>query len=154
MTQDAIINELKSLHPNIKFEPGDSDYWSSIDNTVYYTNISESKDNISTVLHETSHGILKHKKYKSDFELILMEIAAWDHAKLLATDMGTDIDEDHIQNCLDSYRDWQYKRSLCPRCNLGGVQISPSQYSCHFCRNIWRVSAARFCRPYRMNSEN
>jgi hypothetical protein len=58
------------------------------------------------------------------------------------------IDEEHIQNCLDTYRDWLHKRSTCPRCDSHGLQTS-EQYKCYNCRAVWRVGNERFCRAYR-----
>lgn len=147
--QAELIQKLQKLDDSINFEPAKSYYWSPKNQTVYYQENDSSVVGKWTLLHEVSHGLLGHITYESDFELVLLEVKAWEHAKKIASKLKINIDEDHIQDCLDSYRDWQYKRSLCPDCDLGGVQIDQKTYTCLFCRGKWIVSEARFCRPYR-----
>jgi hypothetical protein len=95
--------------------------------------------------------MLGHQTYRSDFELLLLEVAAWDKAKQLAASQGITMDEEHIQDCLDTYRDWLHERSTCPRCGTVSLQASPSEYNCHNCSASWQVSKSRFCRPYRLS---
>ena len=147
--QNKLIQKLKKLDEHINFEPSTSYYWSPKNQTVYFQNGDATEVGLWTLLHEVSHGLLGHTTYESDFELVLLEVKAWEHAQKIAEEVKVIIDENHIQDCLDSYRDWQYKRSLCPDCDLGGVQIDQKTYSCLFCRGKWNVSEARFCRPYR-----
>ncbi len=154
MNQDKLIAKLKKLDESITFEPAKSYYWSPKNQTVYYQEGDSTEVGQWTLLHEVSHGLLQHTTYESDYELVLLELQAWDHAKKISKKFKIKIDEDHVQDCLDSYRDWQYKRSLCPDCDLGGVQIDQKTYSCLFCRGKWQVSEARFCRPYRKRTVN
>lgn len=149
MTQKSLLNKVRSHYPELVFVEHTDYLWSPKEKSVYYRRLDDSETGIWTLLHETSHGALAHNKYKSDFELVQLEVAAWVLAKELAEEFKIAIDEDHIQDCLDSYRDWHYKRSLCPDCDLGGIQIDSSNYQCIFCGGRWRVSSARFCRPYR-----
>lgn len=151
MKQAELIANLKANHgaESLLFSPADTYYWSPKEKTVFYQTNDQSEIGLWTLLHETCHGLLGHINYTSDFELIGLEVDAWDKAVELGKQMELKIDNEHIQDCLDSYRDWQYKRSLCPHCELGGVQISPTTYMCLFCDNDWHVSTARFCRPYR-----
>ena len=154
MKQTELLEKLNSQYGDkLKFKSSKSYYWSPKDRIVYYQNGDTSEVGLWTLLHETSHGLENHRSYKSDFELVLLEVQAWERAEKLASEFDLEIDEDHIQDCLDSYRDWQYKRSLCPRCDLGGIQITPSTYKCIFCNDSWNVSAARFCRPYRRRAK-
>lgn len=149
MNRNTLLAKLHTDYASIQFKPASSYYWSPKDRTVYYQDNDESTIGSWTLLHELSHGLLNHETYQSDYELVLLEVQAWDYANTLARELRITIDEDHIQDCLDSYRDWQYKRSLCPDCNLGGIQIDQHTYSCMFCNGSWHVSEARFCRPYR-----
>ena len=151
MTQAKLITTLKATVQNysLLFSPGDTYYWSPKERTIYYQSSDRSEIGLWTLLHETCHGLRDHTTYQSDFELITLEVAAWQKAQALGKELSIQIDEDHIQDCLDSYRDWQYKRSLCPDCALGGIQTSDKTYTCLFCDNDWHVSTARFCRPYR-----
>jgi replication factor C subunit 3/5 len=59
------------------------------------------------------------------------------------------IDDDHIQNCLDTYRNWLHLRSTCPECGIRTLQTDKYTYRCHNCHTIWKVTSERFCRPYR-----
>jgi hypothetical protein len=154
ISQAKLLEQLKDYCGNrVVFTPGESYYWSPQDRTVYYQADDASQIGLWTLFHEACHGILEHKNYLSDFELVLLEVEAWKRAEKLASDFGLMIDPDHVQDCLDSYRDWQYKRSLCPRCDLGGVQLNQKTYSCVFCHDSWHVSKERFFRPYRLRDK-
>jgi hypothetical protein len=150
MKQIDLLDKLSKTEARLHvFKPAKSYYWSPKDKTIFYQDDDKSQVGLWTLLHETCHGLLDHKSYQSDFELVMLEVDAWEKAVELGREFSLKIDQDHIQDCLDSYRDWQYKRSLCPRCDLGGIQINAQTYSCMFCNDTWKVSAARFCRPYR-----
>jgi hypothetical protein len=149
MTQKLFAN-LKSQLPGIKFVPGQTFYWSPKDQTVFYNdNRLGSVNGQLALLHESAHALLKHTEYTSDFELVMMEVAAWEEAKQLAVKYKIEIDDEHIQDCLDTYRDWLHQRSTCPRCGVNCLQETTKLYRCHNCNNVWEVSTSRFCRPYR-----
>lgn len=97
------------------------------------------------LLHEFGHATLEHAQYKRDIELVKMERAAWEWASANAADYGVAIDEDVVEDALDSYRDWLHNRSLCPACNATGIQADARSYSCTACRSTWRVNEARTC---------
>ena len=69
-------------------------------------------------LHEVSHAHLGHKDFKMDIERLKMESAAWEKAKELAAMYRIEVDEDLIQDELDTYRDWLHQKSRCPVCWL------------------------------------
>ncbi len=144
---EKIIND----HPKINFEPKDSFSWWPKKQTVNYVLEKLSDDAGSwSLLHEVGHGKLGHQKHGTDFNLLKLEIDAWKEAKVLAKKYGVSIDQEHIENCLDSYRDWLYLRSTCPTCTSTSQQISTSTYRCFNCNTEWKVSSPRQCRPYRM----
>lgn len=145
-----MLNKLRTDFPDIKFVQGDAFYWSPKDNSVTYSQGS-TQPSIArwSLLHEVSHGILKHTDYKSDFELMQLEVEAWHYAKGLAKRYGFRIDPEHIQDCLDTYRDWLHRRSTCPTCGTVSIQKDPKTYQCFNCQATWHVSSSRFCRPYR-----
>ncbi len=146
-----LIEELSSLIPEIKFETGDSFYWSPEKLLITYNkNLINDKSGQWALFHEVAHAKLRHVNYSSDLGLLKLEVAAWDEAKVLANLFQISIDEDHIQDCLDTYRDWLYRRSSCPTCDIVCLQSSPTTYRCHNCNTTWSVSASRFCRPYRL----
>ena len=149
MNQTTVLNNLGQDYPQIKLSAGDNYYWSPVDKTVYYKEDNSTDEGAWALLHESGHALLQHLHYYTDLELVIMEVEAWEKAKEIAKEQNLEIDEDHIQDCLDSYRDWLHKRSLCPDCNLSGVQTDTHTYCCIFCQKKWKVSAERFCRPYR-----
>ncbi len=84
-------------------------------------------------LHEVSHAVLKHKDFRMDVERIKMENAAWEKARELANKYGIEVDEDFIQDELDTYRDWLHKKSRCPKCGLTRFQTPNTEYHCPKC---------------------
>ncbi len=149
MKLDALVLALKKSYPQIELESDTTFFWSPTDKKVHYDKHNQSLEGVWALLHETGHALLEHAKYFTDIELVNMEVAAWEEAKRISDTFGIDIDEDHVQDCLDSYRDWLYKRSLCPDCRLSGIQIDTRMYTCIFCHQHWQVTTERFCRPYR-----
>jgi len=87
-------------------------------------------------LHELSHAILGHRHFKTDVERLKMESEAWSKAKSLASYYEVGVDEDFIQEQLDSYRDWLHQKSRCPICGLTRFQTPDSQYHCPRCENL------------------
>jgi len=152
MTQKQCLLHLESIihDQSIDVKPGNSYMWSPSSRTVFYKIDDSSQEGIWSLLHEVGHGISDHNTYTSDFELIQLEREAWDAACTLAKKMQHRIDDDHIEDCLDTYREWQHSRSICPQCGLGGVQTARQEYCCVLCeRSIWSVTESRFCRTYR-----
>ena len=143
----TLLFHLSKSYPSVLFKPADTFYWSPKDKTVYYA--EDRPDAQWSLLHELSHALLEHTSYSSDFELLLLEVAAWEKANKLAKNFEISIDPEHIQDCLETYRNWLHQRSACPTCNMRGLQTSPTIYECTNCLSRWSVSMARFCRPYR-----
>lgn len=147
----ALLDKLAADFPKIRFVEGDAFYWSPKDKAVTYGQGTTQPDIAHwSLLHEVSHGILGHTAYKNDFELMQLEVDAWQHARGLAKRYSLKIDPEHIQDCLDTYRDWLHRRSTCPTCGTVSLQKDPKTYECFNCRTSWHVSSSRFCRPYRM----
>jgi hypothetical protein len=146
-----LLLKLRADYPNIVFTEGDSFFWSPLTNTVTYSSHTSTQPKIAewALLHEVSHAILRHDHYHSDFELVKLEVEAWTYAKKLAKSYNIFIDYEHIENCLDTYRDWLHKRSMCPSCKTISTQLSSNVYQCINCMMKWSVTNSRFCRPYR-----
>ena len=150
---NSLLKYLSSELSHIKFKAGRRFLWSPENGVVSYIAPElRTEQGIWTLLHETGHAQLAHKTYKTDFELLSLEVAAWQQAKLLGKELKITINEDHVQDCLDTYRDWLHKRSTCPTCGTVGLQHTPSEYRCHNCLTNWQVTASRFCRAYRRKS--
>jgi len=146
---EKILKQLQKDHPDLCYKEGESFCWSPQSKQIFYI-LKSSQYGSWAILHETAHALLGHTRYSLDFELLKMEVAAWEAAKELAKKYNITIDEDHIQDCLDSYRDWLYKRSICPTCGNKSIQQDEKpRYQCFNCRSTWSVASSRFCRPYR-----
>jgi hypothetical protein len=146
----TLLAKLQEAFPDLRFTPGRQFSWSPESGEVFYKSTAKGPKARWSLLHETGHALLEHKTYRADFELLRLEIAAWERARDLADDFGIEIDEDHIEDCLDTYRDWLYKRSICPTCNAKCLQQDDIvHYRCFNCHTVWRVTANRFCRAYR-----
>lgn len=144
----TLISQLKIAYPELTFVSSGRFFWSPKDQTVHYATNNTTRDSW-TLLHETSHGLLGHTTFGSDFELLQLEIAAWEKAKEIGVQYDIVIAAKHIEDCLDTYRDWLHKRSLCPNCSSKGLQTTQKTYQCINCVQTWQVSANRLCRPYR-----
>lgn len=145
-----LINKITADFPGFQVVASPHAHWSPKNNTVGYTENGNETDSAISLLHEIAHARLGHKSYKLDIELLIMEVEAWALAKKLAASYGINIERDTIEDCLDTYRDWVYRRSICPRCSCCGLQQNSRLYKCFNCSNEWRVSSSRFSRPYRL----
>lgn len=144
---EHIKQRLCADYPDILIIESQKSYWNPQTRTIYY-NPNHSHP-IWSLLHEVGHMVSGHINYSGDVELLMMEAEAWKTAKVIAKKYGIIIDQDHIEDCLDSYREWLYRRSKCPGCGLNGLQSEPTQYTCPNCTTIWKVSKSRFKRSYR-----
>lgn len=145
--------QIQNDFPNYSFVKDDVFHWSPRENRVYYDpkKIGE-KSGIFQLLHEIGHALLEHKSFTSSIQLLKLEVEAWENAKDLAKNYSLTISLDHIEQCLDSYRDWLYLRSKCPNCNTTGLEANPNQYHCFNCLQDWRVPASQRKRQYRMKA--
>jgi hypothetical protein len=149
-----VIKLLTIDYPKFNFIESDSYYWSPQKNTIHYGRLTKEPKSLWPLFHEVGHANLGHRRFNSDFELLTLEMDAWDKAKIIASLYGVKIDDDHIQDCLDTYRDWLYRRSTCPFCTNSSLQTKIDTYSCFNCNNTWHVSASRKCRTYRKKSKS
>jgi hypothetical protein len=151
---EQLLQSLKERFPDLLFVAGRSFCWSPATQQIYYSSTHTGPSAAWSLLHETAHALLKHTAYNLDFELLTLEIAAWQKAKELSKEFSLGIDDEHIESCLDSYRDWLYRRSVCPSCGTQTLQLDTSnEYRCFNCRTSWLVAPSRFCRPYRQTSQ-
>ncbi|MHB1865147.1 MAG: hypothetical protein ACYCPS_03210 [Candidatus Saccharimonadales bacterium] len=152
---DNLITRIKAKYSNLTFTPSDSYYWSPESKEIFYDKTASGKVNEWSLIHETGHALMNHSSYDADYMLIKLEIEAWEKAKEVADLLGIVIDEEHIQDCLDTYRDWLYKRSICPKCSNQSLQENDfKHYHCFNCHTRWSVSSSRFCRTYRMSDKD
>lgn len=146
----SLISRLRADYPDLRFTAGQQFCWSPETGEIFYKTAATGPTAVWSLLHETGHALLRHHNYQADFELLRLEVAAWDKARQLASNLSLAIDEEHIEDCLDTYRDWLHKRSICPTCAIKCLQQDDFvHYRCFNCHTTWQVSASRFCRAYR-----
>jgi hypothetical protein len=148
---EKLVHRLQRDHPALVFTVGEAHCWSPGKGQIFYA-ADEKQTNIAGLLHELGHARLAHNTFISDMDLLQKEVDAWQEALRLAALYSVDIDPEHIQDCLDSYRDWLFRRSRCPECRGTGVQQSARRYVCVNCQATWNVSNSRMRRPYRLQS--
>lgn len=152
MTFTELRQKLVADFPHISFEESTHFYWSPSDKTVYYSTEALLPEHLWTLLHETAHGLLGHYDFSSDFQLILLEREAWEKTLELCESYAVSTPKhDYVEDCIDTYRNWQYRRSQCPTCDTSGVQTRNDTYTCVLCAAKWSVTKQRFCRAYRKN---
>lgn len=146
----ALIDKLKRDYPELVFASGASFCWSPASHQISYIASASGPAGQWALIHETAHAILGHSSFASDFSLLKQEVDAWAKARQLATSYQLAIDDDYVEDCLDTYRNWLYRRSSCPHCHCASLQTdAENHYLCHNCNFSWQVSRERFCRPYR-----
>jgi hypothetical protein len=137
---DNLLPLIKNDFPDIQFVPGQDFHWSPRDNKITYTtHQAVAEHGVWALLHELAHATLGHFEYENDFELLKIENLAWQQAKYLAKKYHVSINSDHIQDCLDTYRDWLHNRSSCPICGVVSLQGPDKLYKCFNCKTKWKV---------------
>lgn len=150
-----LLTKLQAKFPKLQFTPLDKFYWSPETREIFYKSSAHGQKAQWSLLHETGHALLDHTNYQADVELLRLEVEAWERAKQIGRDFGVEIDEDHIQDCLDTYRDWLHKRSICPTCHTRSLQQGDFvHYRCFNCHTVWRVGTSRFNRAYRQTKSS
>lgn len=143
----ALVNQLAQDFKDFTFTSGTDFVWSPSEQTIHYdeATISDQKG-LWSLLHELGHAQLGHTTYHDDLELLIMEVSAWKQAQQIAQNYEIEIDADHINTCLETYRSWLFHRSKCVECGTHCFQINQTTYQCHNCSTKWQVSASRLCR--------
>ncbi len=149
----ALVAQISSDYPHLEVVEGNQFAWhAQKQRLAYRTTGRDTIKDIFSLLHELGHAVLDHIDYTYDIELLQLEVAAWEKARELSVRYATELDEDHIQDCLDTYRDWLHLRATCPTCFARSFQTSASSYRCFNCQTEWSVTRSRLCRPYRLKT--
>ena len=145
-----LINRLKTDFPNLKFRSGTRYAWSPTEQIIWYeTADADIVRGSLALVHELAHAILGHNKFRSDLELLKYEVRAWKQARILADTYELSLDEEYIDDCLESYREWLYRRSMCVECDNNSLQDSLGHYNCHICGAKWSVPRSQLCKIQR-----
>lgn len=143
-----ILEQLRKDFPAFHFVSGELFSWSPTTQTI---TVGDTDDH-TQLLHEVAHAALSHARYARDIDLLTMEREAWQYAAdILAPrySVSLSMDDTTVQDALDSYREWLYRRSRCPRCEAAGIETNKHAYRCLLCDERWRVNEARTCRLQR-----
>ena len=90
----------------------------------------------SLLLHELGHALSLHRDFDTGAKRLKMEVEAWEKAKGLAPKYGVTIDEEMVEDELDTYREWLHKKSRCKKCGLTCFQTPDGEYHCPRCENF------------------
>lgn len=141
---NSLLKALRNDFPQFTFVEASTFQWSFATSTL--TVDTSSSEFAAFALHELGHALLRHQAYGRDIDLLKLERDAWNYAEAqLAQSYNVIIDENTIQDNLDTYRDWLYARSLCPQCQMTGLQSAPNAYTCLACGCRWKTNEARSC---------
>lgn len=139
---NSLIKRIGQDYPQFTFQAATEFWWSAATQTVYYD--PNASNCHAFCLHELSHALLEHHGYSHDINLIKLERDAWDYAKAtLAPLYNITVSDDIIQDNLDTYRAWLHARSICPQCDMTGIQAHGQHYRCLGCGHTWRSNEAR-----------
>lgn len=150
ITAHKLFGQIRADFPDIDFVESSRFAWHAGNRHITYSPaVLEDERSIWALLHELGHAQLGHIDYTTDIELLQLEVAAWVKAHELASRYDVTIDQDYIEDCTDSYRDWLHVRATCPTCFCRALQHDKRTYHCHNCSTEWQVTRSRLCRPYR-----
>jgi hypothetical protein len=150
---DSLLARIAADYPDLEFIESAHFSWHAGRGRVSFKKAGANvAHNMWALLHELGHALLAHADYTHDIELLQLEVAAWEKARQLADHYELKIDEDYIQDCLDTYRDWLHLRATCPTCFARSLQTSERRYRCFNCQTEWSVTRSRLCRPYRLQT--
>jgi hypothetical protein len=145
-----MLQQIIQHHNQFTFICSDTFMWSPSTTSVHYDSEQVAEDiGLWSLLHELGHALLSHNGYQTDLELIKLERAAWQKATELAEQYEIAISEEHIEDCMDTYREWLKARSTCPRCSNVSLQSTTNTYQCFNCQATWQVSRSPLCRVQR-----
>ena len=129
---NSLLDKLKNDYKELVFLEGPK-YLFRPPKTIYFEPDSADKESEILLLHELAHAKLGHKTYSTDVERLKMETEAWEKARSLADHYGVEIDEDMIQEELDTYRNWLFSKSRCKKCGSTRYQTPDGKYTCPVC---------------------
>ena len=141
-----LANTIMQDYSGLTFSEGDAFHWSPETQVISVEKDKfDQNSGIWSLLHEIGHSLLKHRIYRDDLELMMMEVEAWMKAREIAKKYNIDIDEKHIEACLEGYRQWLHERSRCIECQSHCFQLNRTTYKCHNCQIKWKVPTSVIC---------
>lgn len=145
---NKLLPTIRDDFPDIEFGLSSGFSWHAGTKHIAYQTLDDIRA-IWALFHEIGHAELNHTDFSSDMDLLQKEVAAWAEAHKIAKRYKITIDQNYIEDNLDSYRDWLHVRATCPTCYERCMQTDKHTYHCHNCGAEWHVTRSRLCRPYR-----
>ena len=127
---NSLLSTLQDSYPDFTFRPGNK-FLFHPPKTILFDTSDPNFD--SLILHELGHALLNHRTFRTDIERLKMERAAWEKAAEVAHSLSLTINEDLIEEELDSYRNWLHIKSKCKKCGLTRYQTPDGIYHCPKC---------------------
>lgn len=153
MDNTPLLIRLRQDFPALTFTEGNLFAWHPRQQVIIFNPSAPHAH--EQLLHEVGHAALQHREYQRDIGLIDLERAAWEYAvDHLAPryNIALSMDDDVVQDSLDTYRQWLHARSICPECNATGLQSHAKEYRCLHCGQRWRANNATHCRLRRLRT--
>jgi hypothetical protein len=124
----TFLAKIKNDFPSLRFVEGPRFLFRPPRTVVYVSGGSQ-----LLFLHELGHALTGLYDFKTEVERLKIEALAWEKAKELASNYGVSVDEDLIEEELDSYRDFLHQKSRCPECGLTRFQTPDGNWYCPRC---------------------
>ena len=138
-TSSSFLLKIVADFPDFSFRPGKK-FSFRPPKTIFYPkdyNLEKLDSKSSyfklSLLHEIGHALSKHHSFDTCAKRVKMEVEAWEKARFLTKKYQLKVDEDFIESELDSYRNWLYQKSKCPRCSLTRFETPDGNWHCPCC---------------------
>lgn len=128
---NSLLKQLQNDYPEFVFRPSGKKYLFRPPRTIVLG--PDKKMPELLLLHELSHAVLQHFSFDTDIKRLKMESDAWAKTKELAKKYGVEVDDDYIEDQLDTYRDWLHAKSKCKKCGLTRFETPDGKWHCPFC---------------------
>ena len=128
---NSLLKQLQNDYKEFVFRPGGKKYLFRPPHTIVLGPDEEMSELL--LLHELSHAVLQHFSFDTDIKRLKMESDAWAKTKELAKKYGVEVDDDYIEDQLDTYRDWLHAKSKCKKCGLTRFETPDGKWHCPFC---------------------
>ena len=152
MQPSKLLSKITGQLDKVSFQSSSDFHWDPVDKTIWYVeDVLDSRHGQLLLIHEVGHALLGHQEFNSDIDLLKKEVLAWVEARQIAQTCQIGFDEELVEQCLNTYRQWIDKRSTCPECQQTGYQSSGT-YHCFNCNHRWRVSNSQTTRVCRLSA--
>ena len=131
----TFLARVKSDYPRLRFVSGKRFAFRPQRTVVIPRDLDRSGSGSDSLLllHEVGHALIQQWNFDTEIERLKIEVLAWEKAKELAAIYGIRIDENLIQEELDTYRDFLHQKSRCPLCGLTRFQTPDGVFRCPKC---------------------